>query len=103
MNKTPNYRTFKEFYPFYLSEHTNRLTRRLHFAGTSIALALLIAAVAVPAGWLAALAPVQGYALAWAGHFFFERNRPATFRYPWLSFLGDWRMWWDILTGRIPF
>jgi hypothetical protein len=103
VNKAPNYRTFKEFYPFYLSEHANRLSRRLHFAGTSIALALLIAAVAVPAGWLAALAPVLGYALAWAGHFFFERNRPATFRYPWLSFLGDWRMWWDILTGRIPF
>jgi hypothetical protein len=103
MNEAPHYRTFKEFYPFYLSEHANRVSRRLHFAGTSIALALLIAAVAVPAGWLAALALVQGYALAWTGHFFFEHNRPATFRYPWLSFLGDWRMWWEMLTGRIPF
>ncbi|MBL1262290.1 Mpo1-like protein [Methylomicrobium sp. RS1] len=103
MNEPPHYRTLKEFYPFYLSEHANRVSRRLHFAGTSIALALLVAAFAVPAGWLVAVALVQGYALAWSGHFFFEHNRPATFRYPWLSFLCDWRMWWDMLTGKLPF
>jgi hypothetical protein len=49
------------------------------------------------------LALVQGYAFAWVGHFFFEHNRPATFKYPFFSFLGDWRMWWDILRGRIAF
>jgi hypothetical protein len=103
VNDTKIYRTLKEFYPFYLSEHSHPVSRRLHFAGTSIALALLIAAFAASMWWLAALALVQGYAFAWTGHFFFEHNKPATFTYPWLSFLGDWRMWWDMLTGRIRF
>jgi hypothetical protein len=103
VNDTKIYRTLEEFYPFYLSEHSHPVSRRLHFAGTSIALALLIAAFAASMWWLAALALVQGYAFAWTGHFFFEHNKPATFTYPWLSFLGDWRMWWDMLTGRIRF
>jgi hypothetical protein len=97
------FRTFREFYPFYLREHTNRTSRRLHFVGTSLALALLILAVARRTGWIAALALVQGYAFAWVGHFFFEHNKPATFRHPWLSLMGDWRLWWDILTRRTPF
>lgn len=101
--KPRRYRTLGEFYPFYLDEHSNRTCRRLHFAGTSLALALLVAAIAIRNGWLAVAALLQGYALAWVGHFFFEHNRPATFEHPWLSFLGDWRMWWDILTGRIRF
>jgi hypothetical protein len=103
VNETKIYRTFKEFYPFYLSEHSNRVSRRLHFAGTSIALILLVMAFVTPAWWLVALALIQGYAFAWVGHFFFELNKPATFRYPWLSFLGDWRMWWEMLIGRIRF
>lgn len=103
MNESKIYRNFKEFYPFYLSEHSSRVSRRLHFVGTSIALVLLIMASVIPIWWLAVLALIQGYAFAWAGHFFFEHNTPATFRYPWLSFLGDWRMWWEMLTGRIRF
>jgi hypothetical protein len=103
MSETKIYRTFKEFYPFYLNEHSNRISRRLHFVGTSIALVLLITAFVTPMWWLVAVAFVQGYAFAWAGHFFFEHNKPATFVYPWLSFLGDWRMWWEMLTGRIRF
>ncbi len=103
MNETKIYHTFKEFYPFYLSEHSNRVSRRLHFAGTSIALVLLITAFVTSMWWPLALALIQGYAFAWAGHFFFEHNKPATFSYPWLSFLGDWRMWWDMLTGKIRF
>ena len=95
------YRSFNEFYPFYLSEHAHRVSRRLHFAGTSIALALLLAAINLRSWKLVVLALVQGYLLAWVGHFFFEHNRPATFRYPLWSFMGDWRMWWDILRGRI--
>ncbi|MGJ0514512.1 MAG: Mpo1-like protein [Methylomicrobium sp.] len=101
VNETKIYRTFKEFYPFYLSEHSNRVSRGLHFVGTSIALGLLIMAFVASMWWLVALALIQGYAFAWIGHFFFEHNKPATFRYPWLSLLGDWRMWWEILTGRI--
>lgn len=95
--------TFADFYPFYLSEHTNRVSRRLHFTGTSIALILLIAAAVTQTGWLVALAFVQGYAFAWVGHFFFEHNKPATFKYPLFSFMGDWRLWWEIITGKIPF
>ena len=103
MTESQSYRTLKEFYPFYLSEHANRTSRRLHFMGTSLALFLLITAVFTQAWWLLAVALVQGYAFAWVGHFFFEKNRPATFRYPLLSFLGDWRLWWEILTGSIRF
>lgn len=103
MSDSPNYRTLAEFYPFYLSEHSNRTSRRLHFTGTSIAVLLLLAAVITLTWWLILVALLQGYAFAWVGHFFFEKNRPATFRYPLLSFLGDWRLWWEILTGRIRF
>ena len=102
MNEKP-FRNFADFYPFYLSEHSNRTSRRLHFAGTSIAAALLIMALVAHSWWLIAAALLQGYAFAWVGHFFFERNKPATFKYPWRSLLGDWRLWWDILSGKIKF
>jgi len=95
--------TFAEFYPFYLDEHTNRTSRRLHFVGSSIGLVLLTTAATTGNGWLIPLSFLQGYAFAWVGHFFFEHNRPATFKYPLFSFMGDWRMWWDILRGRIHF
>ena len=103
MNNEPRIRTFADFYPFYLSEHANRASRRLHFVGISMALALLIAALLTQIWWLIAVAVVQGYAFAWVGHFFFEHNRPATFKYPGFSFVGDWRLWWEILTRKIPF
>jgi hypothetical protein len=97
------YRTFADFYPFYLSEHSNRTSRRLHFVGSSIALVLLALAVWTHSWWLVVVALLEGYAFAWVGHFFFEHNKPATFRYPLLSFMGDWRLWWDIVRGRIAF
>jgi hypothetical protein len=97
------YRSFADFYPFYLREHANRTSRRLHFIGSCVAIALLVAAVATGVWWLVAVALVEGYAFAWVGHFFFEHNRPATFKYPLLSLMGDWRLWWDIVTGRIAF
>lgn len=97
------FRNFAEFYPFYLSEHANRSCRRLHFVGS--ALVLLIAAAALLSGrWLLLwLLPLVGYGFAWIGHFFFEKNRPATFSYPLWSLAGDWVMFRDILTGRIRF
>jgi hypothetical protein len=101
MNDHNRYRTFRDFYPFYLGEHVNRTCRRLHFIGTSVAVALFIAAVATQRWWLIPAAIVQGYAFAWVGHFFFERNKPATFKYPWFSLMGDWRLWWDILSGKV--
>jgi len=95
------YKTFAEFYPFYLSEHANRSSRRLHFIGTSIGLALALHALSTLNFWWLLLGLVQGYAWAWAGHYFYEKNRPATFTHPLYSFMGDWVMWKDILTGRI--
>ena len=95
------YRTFKEFYPFYLQEHSNSTCRRLHFAGSTIV--LLLVALVIVTGELALLwlLPVVGYGFAWVGHFFFEHNRPATFKYPLFSLLGDWVMFRDMLTGRV--
>ena len=99
----PRYSTFREFYPFYLGEHVNRTCRRLHFVGTSLGLLMLIVAALTRNPWWLAAALVSGYAFAWVGHFFFEKNRPATFRYPLFSLAGDWVMWKDMLTGRIRF
>jgi hypothetical protein len=97
------FRTFAEFYPYYLGEHGRPATRRLHFAGTAVAVLLVIAA-AVALDWrLLAAAPVVGYLSAWVGHAAFEHNRPATFRHPWYSFLADWVMFKDMVTGRIKF
>ncbi|SFF57878.1 hypothetical protein SAMN04488120_11016 [Fontimonas thermophila] len=103
MNATTGFKTLAEFYPYYLQEHSNRTCRRLHFVGSTLGLVLAFAAVLTQTGWLLAVALVQGYAWAWVGHFFFEHNKPATFKHPWLSFLGDWKMWWQMLTGKIPF
>lgn len=97
------YRSFAEFYPHYLAEHSNRTSRRLHFIGTTLVPVLLLGAVLTGNGWLAVLAPIQAYGLAWTGHFVFEHNRPATFRHPWWSLRGDWRMWREMLSGKIRF
>ena len=95
------YRSFAEFYPFYLSEHEDQTCRRLHFAGTTLGLACLIIAVITLSLWPVLVGLVIGYAFAWVGHFFFEHNRPATFKYPFYSFAGDWVMWKDIIVGKI--
>jgi hypothetical protein len=95
--------SFREFYPFYLSEHRNGVCRRLHFAGSAIVLVLLALAAALRAWWLLALVPIAGYGFAWVGHFAFEKNRPATFSYPAWSLAGDWVMFWQLLTGKIHF
>jgi len=95
------YRNLEQFYPYYLQEHSDRTCRRLHFVGSTLALVLFASALLTQTWWLIAVAFVQGYAFAWVGHFFFEHNKPATFQYPWLSFKGDWKMWWQMLTGKI--
>jgi hypothetical protein len=97
------YKSFEEFYPFYLSEHSNRTCRRLHFVGSALVLIVFGYSVLTP-NWLALAAlPVLGYGFAWAGHFFFEKNRPATFTYPLYSFIGDWVMFKNILSGKLKF
>lgn len=95
--------SFREFYPFYLGEHSNRTCRRLHFLGTSLVLSTIV--FAITTGQYAALwlMPVFGYGFAWFAHFFIEKNRPATFKAPFYSLMGDFVMYKDMLTGRIPF
>ena len=97
------FRTFAEFFPFYLGEHQNTTCRVLHFIGTSIALALTVYALFSGMYLLIVLAVVQGYAWAWVGHFGFEKNKPASFKQPLYSFMGDWVMWFQLLTGKIKF
>jgi len=97
------YSSFREFYPDYLAEHRDSACRRLHFSGSALVLAVVLTA-AVTRDWRWLLgAPVVGYGFAWIGHYFFERNRPATFHAPLYSFAGDWVMFKDMLTGRVPF
>jgi len=86
------YKTLKEFYPYYLTEHSNTTCRTLHFAGTTLVFILLFIA-----------AFIVGYGFAWVGHFFFEKNKPATFKYPLYSFVCDFLMYFDLLLGKIPF
>lgn len=94
---------FREFYPFYLGEHSNRTCRRLHFIGSCLVLLTLIGVVVTQRWWGLILIPLIGYGFAWIGHFFFEKNHPATFKYPFYSLMGDWVMFRDILVGRIRF
>lgn len=95
--------SFGEFYPFYLREHSNSICRRLHFVGTT--LILCIAFYAFFSGSLIYLwlLPVVGYGFAWMGHFIFEKNRPATFKHPFYSLMGDFVMYKDMVIGRVKF
>jgi hypothetical protein len=96
----PRFASFREFYPYYLEQHVNRISCRLHVAGTLLAVAVVTAALATGRWmWLLA-APLAGYLPAWLGHFFFEGNSPATFRYPLYSLRGDFTMLAEVLTGR---
>ena len=93
--------SFREFYPFYLDEHRHPVSRRLHFLGSCGVLVLLLVALLTANAWWLLAALAYGYGCAWIGHFFFEKNRPATFTHPVYSFMGDWVMFKDILAGRI--
>ncbi len=94
------YKSFSEFYPFYLREHSNPVCRALHYTGTSLALFIWIYALWSGQFMFLLAGVVAGYGFAWVGHFFFEHNRPATFRHPLYSFMGDWVMLKDFLAGR---
>ena len=95
------YRTFADFWPHYLREHSRPGTRALHYIGTTLVVALAIYAL-VTGRWLWLLAiPLAGYGFAWVAHFAHERNRPATFTYPTWSLAADFRMWFFWLTGRL--
>jgi hypothetical protein len=95
------FRSFSEFYPYYLSEHKNPVCRRLHYIGSTLVLAILATLLVTGLWsywWLMLLA---GYGFAWVGHFKFEHNKPATFKYPFYSLAADWVMYKDFLTGQL--
>ena len=97
------YTTFRDFYPYYLSEHRNAICRTLHFVGSTLVLGIVALMITTSQWWMGWLIPLVGYGFAWVGHFFFEKNRPATFTYPAFSFASDWVMYWQLLTGKIGF
>jgi hypothetical protein len=94
--------SLKEFYPFYLTEHTHSISRILHFTGTALVLIMLIAGFALNWRFFIAI-PFVGYGFAWIGHFFFEKNKPATFNYPLYSLASDFILFYDLLTGKQSF
>ncbi|MEN5170447.1 Mpo1-like protein [Brevundimonas pondensis] len=97
------YASFEAFYPYYIHEHANRTCRRIHVVGTGLVIAAFLAfCVTLNAWWLLAM-PVVGYGFAWVGHFFFEKNRPATFKYPLWSLMGDFRLFFETVSGKRKF
>ncbi|MCZ6791675.1 MAG: DUF962 domain-containing protein [Thermodesulfobacteriota bacterium] len=95
------FKSFSEFYPYYLSEHGDPVNRRLHFFGSLLTI-IVVLFVIFTQTWIALiLVPILGYGFAWIGHYFVEKNKPATFTYPLYSLMGDWVMFKDILTGKI--
>ncbi len=97
----PRFTSFQEFWPFYLGEHSSGTNRWMHFIGTTAAMALLIVILLNGWYWLLLVLPVVGYGFAWVGHFFIEHNKPATFKYPLWSLIGDFKMWGLMITGRL--
>jgi hypothetical protein len=98
-----DYKSFSEFYSFYLTEHDNQTNRRLHFVGTLLVILTIICTIATHRLIFLILAPVFGYGFAWIGHFKVEKNKPATFDNPFYSLAGDFIMFKDILLGKIKF
>ncbi|MBS0343518.1 MAG: DUF962 domain-containing protein [Proteobacteria bacterium] len=96
-----SFTSFAQFYPFYLKEHSNRTCRQLHFVGLSISLVCLATLIVTGNWWWLLPTIVTGYAFSWIGHFVFEKNKPASFKRPLYSFMGDCAMYRDILRGRV--
>ncbi len=97
------YKTLKEFYPYYLSEHNLGISRSLHFIGTFLVILNLVAFIVSLNFKFILLSVFFGYFFAWLGHFVFEKNRPATFKYPIKSLASDFIMFWQMLTFELPF
>jgi hypothetical protein len=94
--------TFKEFYPFYLTQHADTTCRALHFVGTTLVMISFFAGL-ISGNWMFfALMPIAGYGFAWFGHFGFEKNKPAAFGNPFYSLASDFLMYWHILSGQLP-
>jgi len=101
MSDAPRYQSFEDFWPFYVTEHRHPLNRALHFVGSTTAAAVALTGVVTLNPLLVAAAPVVGYGAAWIGHFFVEKNKPASFKYPLWSFRADWVMWSKIIRRQM--
>ena len=97
------FKSLKEFYPYYLKEHLNPICRKLHFIGTALIFIIILIASVLNNFWLLLLVPLVGYGFAWVGHFFYERNKPATFKYPFYSLASDFILFFDLLRGKESF
>ena len=95
------FKRFDDFYPFYLSQHKTIMCKRLHFFGTVLVCLLFVLFLFTGNWFLIVLIPMAGYGFAWIGHYFYEKNKPATFSLPLYSLMGDFVMFWQILTGKI--
>jgi hypothetical protein len=96
-------KTYPEFYQFYLKEHNNPTCRKLHFFGTALVFVFLGIFLYTGNAWFLLAAPIAGYFFAWVGHFFFEKNKPATFQYPFWSLISDFKLFFELLTGKQSF
>lgn len=96
-------KTYKEFYQFYLTQHSNKACRIMHFVGTTLVLFIIFLAVYLNDFFLWFFVPIVGYGFAWVGHFYFEKNKPAAFKYPFWSLISDFKMFFEILIGKISF
>jgi hypothetical protein len=97
------FNSFQEFYPFYLKEHSKTGTRVLHFIGTALVLFILFYAIFEQRWLLLVSIPVIGYGFAWVSHFFIEKNKPATFKYPLYSLASDFVLFFHLITGKEKF
>ena len=100
--ETGRFKSFSAFYPYYIHEHSNRTCRRIHVVGSALVIVTALLGLFVSAWWFIAM-PLVGYGFAWVGHFFFEKNRPATFKYPLWSLMGDFRLFFETATGKRRF
>ena len=94
-------KSFEEFWPFYVGEHRKKATRIFHFVGTTAAVGCVAGALLTNRKWLLAVAPIAGYGPAWVSHFFIEKNKPASFKYPLWSLQADFVMWWKMVRGEM--
>ncbi len=101
MSGEKEYKTLGQFWPFYLGEHASRRNRILHFVGTSLVILTTLYAVGTQQWMLLIVVPFWGYGFAWVGHFIVEKNRPATFKYPFKSLASDFIMYYYMISGQI--
>lgn len=97
------FKRFEDFYPHYLNEHKKAGTRRTHFLGTSVFIGLFLYAIISGWYWGILLGAASAYGMAWVGHYFIEKNKPATFKYPVWSLLGDFKLYFELISGKESF